>query len=198
MSKSRIGMAVVALSVVTFGVGGCLDVEKSELRYDIEGDLTGKVTFSAQGVHSDRKTPAEREAEMAEFYAKDQKDFAAQFRHAHGLDAVEVTLSNKTATRCDAVASGEFDSILRALGPIVGDEGFHLERTEDRLTASFTIDKKLRDLTALSVAYSGQVLDHNAHDRDKASQLLTWNVKELGTARVRFVLATRGKREQAK
>lgn len=192
MTRMRLRLFFPIAAAFALTLGGCLDLERMTLRYQIEGNLGGRLSIMVHGVHSTEKDAGKREKEFREFvekgYLKDGDEMARKF----GLVRSKVVLMNTTESRTDVRLEGDFEQLVSALGPLTGEGDFEIGKKGGRLSVVIrrTPEKPWSDIPAvLILRYEGEILGHNAHRYEEGSKTLTWDLRKMKGGNLEFVLA---------
>lgn len=166
---------------------GCLDYESEEVRLEISEGLGGKITFEFRGIRSTETETKSQQKEMAEFYTKDYLEFAKDFEHHIALENVEVTLLNKTETKCDATLVGDFDNLAQVVAAFAeeGEADYEIKKNGDRFYVNFNVEKGVSKFIML---YTGEVKESNAHKYDKDAHTMEWDLRKPDKREIRFAL----------
>ena len=182
-------MLVLCL-ISALSLTACLDVDSMRVRYDLDRNLDGKLTLEFKGIH------AESEKEMQEFYG-DYQGQATDIVREWGIEKPEVTLENSTASRCDGKVTGEMQSFLRSLEPILEDASYEIKKSEDSISVHIQ-PRKSDEPISLALRYAGKVIKSNSQMRDQPDGYMQWDFQKLDERGIEFELDLAGEEKGEK
>ncbi len=192
MADIRGRLRVFALCLIGLCLSGCLGFEKAEYQYVIEKDLSGHLIVHFFEVTSGEKTVEKQKKEMEDLYRDGYLEFEKDFQSEYHMEDGKLELLNKTDLECDARFSGKFHHLLATLLPILEEEDHEIKRKDDQFSFRMWMDAADSTLdVAFSIKYNGEVIEHNAHTYDENLQVMKWQLGEVDSSGVYFVLNTR-------
>ncbi|MCK5715078.1 MAG: hypothetical protein KAH64_03880 [Nitrosomonadaceae bacterium] len=184
---------IILLVTSSIFLSGCFDVDKIVIDYDVKEDLSGKASFTYYGVKSTDPSVEKQKEELNQFI---ETDIPNMVEDSHtptiGLKNKSYTILNKTETTCDVQCTGNFDNFLEALPFSSGEIKPKIERDESKVSVilidNITMEEKQEIEVTLSIKYDGKIIEHNAHNLDKETNTMFWNITELKDQNISFVI----------
>ncbi len=170
-------------------LSGCLDYESQTIFITLQPDLSGKMSFEFQNIHSTEEKEDEQLKEMKALYEKDAQEMVLELEKEWRLKDVQLQIQNKTDKNCNARLEGTFTNIACALNPLIEESRkFSISRDEKRLNVSIMLTQTAMSKTKLYIQYSLNVLKNNADKMDAEKKVLEWDLDKKEPFTIEFEL----------
>lgn len=177
------------LSILFPFLSGCLDYESQVIFITLQPDLSGKMSFEFQNVHSTEENEDEQLKEMRALYEKDAQEMVLELEKEWRLKDIQLQIQNKTDKSCNARLEGTFTNIACALNPLIEEsQNFTILRDGNRLNVLMVLTETPMSKTKLCIQYPSNIFKNNADKVDTQKKILEWDLDKKEAFTIEFEL----------